>query len=47
MYTNIMIYIRVYDNESNAFSIKMGLHQGSELSQHIFTLAIDEITKGI
>jgi Reverse transcriptase (RNA-dependent DNA polymerase) len=38
---------RAYDGESNIFSIKIGLHQGSALSPYIFTLAMDEITKGI
>jgi Reverse transcriptase (RNA-dependent DNA polymerase) len=33
--------------ESDIFSIKIGLHQGSALSPYIFTLVMDEITKDI
>jgi Reverse transcriptase (RNA-dependent DNA polymerase) len=39
--------VRVYDGESNAFSIKIKLHQGSTLSSYIFTLVMDEVTKDI
>jgi Reverse transcriptase (RNA-dependent DNA polymerase) len=46
-YTNIMTYVRAYDGESDAFFIKMRLHQGSALSPYIFTLVMDEITKDI
>jgi hypothetical protein len=35
------------DGESDTFSIKIGLHQGSALSPYIFTLVMDEITKDI
>jgi Reverse transcriptase (RNA-dependent DNA polymerase) len=42
-----MTCARAYDGESNIFSIKIELHQGSALSPYIFTLAMDEITKGI
>jgi Reverse transcriptase (RNA-dependent DNA polymerase) len=47
MYTNVMTCVRACDGESDAFSIKIGLHQGSTLSQYIFTLVMDEITKDI
>jgi hypothetical protein len=47
MYTNIITYTRVCDDESEIFSIKIRLHQGSALSSYIFTLVIDEITKNI
>jgi hypothetical protein len=47
MYTNIMIYVRTCDGESDTLSIKIGLHQGSALSPYIFTLVMDEITKDI
>jgi hypothetical protein len=39
--------VRACDGESDAFLIKIGLHQGSALSQYIFTLVINEITKDI
>jgi Reverse transcriptase (RNA-dependent DNA polymerase) len=47
MYTNVVICVRACDGESDTFSIKIGLHQGSALSLYIFTLVIDEITKDI
>jgi Reverse transcriptase (RNA-dependent DNA polymerase) len=47
MYTNIVTCVRTCDGESNIFSIKIGLHQGSALSPYIFTLVMDEITKNI
>jgi hypothetical protein len=34
-------------DESDAFSIKIELHQESALSPYIFTLMIDEITRNI
>jgi Reverse transcriptase (RNA-dependent DNA polymerase) len=36
MYTDIVTCVRAYDDESDVFSIKIGLHQGSILSQNIF-----------
>jgi Reverse transcriptase (RNA-dependent DNA polymerase) len=47
MYTNVVTCVRVRDGESDAFSIKIGLHYGSALSPYIFTLAMDEITNDI
>jgi Reverse transcriptase (RNA-dependent DNA polymerase) len=47
MYTNIMTCIRACDGESDTFSIKIGLHQGSALNSYIFTLVMDEIIKDI
>jgi Reverse transcriptase (RNA-dependent DNA polymerase) len=47
MYTNVVTCVRACDSESNAFSIKIGLHQGSALNPYIFTLLMDEITKDI
>jgi hypothetical protein len=38
--------VRAYDGESDAFPIKIGLHQGSALCPYIFTLVMDE-TKDI
>jgi Reverse transcriptase (RNA-dependent DNA polymerase) len=47
MYTNVMTCIRACDGESDAFPIKIELHQGSALNLYIFTLVMDEITKDI
>jgi hypothetical protein len=47
MYTSVATCVRAYDNESDAFPIKIGLHQGSVLSSYILTLVINEITKDI
>jgi Reverse transcriptase (RNA-dependent DNA polymerase) len=47
MYINIMTHVRACDGESDTFSIKIGLHQGSALNPYIFTLVMDEITKDI
>jgi Reverse transcriptase (RNA-dependent DNA polymerase) len=47
MYTNVMTYVRACKGESDTFSIKIGLHQGSVLSPYIFTLVMDEITNDI
>jgi hypothetical protein len=45
MYTNIMACVRAYNDEFDVFPIKIGLHRGSALSQYIFTLVMDEITR--
>jgi Reverse transcriptase (RNA-dependent DNA polymerase) len=47
MYTNIVTCVRACNDESNTFSIKIELHQGSALNSYIFTLVMDEITKDI
>jgi Reverse transcriptase (RNA-dependent DNA polymerase) len=47
MYTNVVTCVRACDGESDTFSIKIGLHQGSALSPYIFTLVMNEITKDI
>jgi Reverse transcriptase (RNA-dependent DNA polymerase) len=47
MYTNIVACVRVCDSESDAFPIKIGLHQGSALSLYIFILVMNEITNDI
>jgi Reverse transcriptase (RNA-dependent DNA polymerase) len=47
MYTNIMTSVRTYNGESNAFLIKIGLHQRSALSPYIFTLVMDKVTNDI
>jgi Reverse transcriptase (RNA-dependent DNA polymerase) len=47
MYTNVVTCVRACDGESDTFSIKIELHQGSALSLYILTLVMDEITKDI
>jgi Reverse transcriptase (RNA-dependent DNA polymerase) len=47
MYTNVVTYVRTCDDESDIFSIKIGLHQGSALSSYIFILVMDDITNDI
>jgi hypothetical protein len=39
MYTNIVTCVKSCDGESDIFSIKIGLHQGSTLSSYIFHLS--------
>jgi hypothetical protein len=39
IYPNVVTYVRAYDGESDAFSIKIGLYQGLTLSQYIFYLS--------
>jgi hypothetical protein len=40
-----MACVRAYNDEFDVFHIKIGLHRGSALSQYIFTLVMDEITR--
>jgi Reverse transcriptase (RNA-dependent DNA polymerase) len=47
MYTNVVTCVRACDGESDIFSIKIRLHQGSAWISYIFTLVMDEITKDI
>jgi hypothetical protein len=47
MYTNVVTCVRTYDGESDAFPIKIGLHQWSALNLYIFTLVMDKIMKDI
>jgi Reverse transcriptase (RNA-dependent DNA polymerase) len=47
MYTNVVTCVRACDGESDTFSIKIELHQGSALSPYIFTLVMNENTKDI
>jgi Reverse transcriptase (RNA-dependent DNA polymerase) len=47
IYINIVICVKVCDSESDVFSIKIELYQGSALSPYIFTIMMNEITKDI
>ena len=39
--------VRIPGGATNDFYVGMGLHQGSALSHFLFTLVMDELTKGI
>jgi hypothetical protein len=47
MYINIVTCVRICDGESDVFSIKIKLYQGSALSLYILTLEMDVITNDI
>ena len=47
MYNNAVTSVRTCDGETDAFPIKIGLHQGSALSPYIFALVMDEVTRDI
>jgi hypothetical protein len=47
MYDNIVISVRTSDEDTNDFSINIGLHQGSALSPYLFALVMDEVTRDI
>jgi hypothetical protein len=47
MYDNIVTSVRTSDEDTNDFSINIGLHQGSVLSPYLFALVMDEVTRDI
>jgi len=47
MYEGGRTNVKMPGGVTNDFYIGMGLHQGSALSPFLFTLALDELTKGI
>jgi Reverse transcriptase (RNA-dependent DNA polymerase) len=47
MYINVVTCVRACDGESDTFSIKIRLHQGSALIPYIFILVMNEIIKNI
>ena len=47
MYDNVVTSVRTSDVDTDDFSIKIGLHQGSALSPYLFALVMDEVTRGI
>ena len=47
MYTNVVTRVRISDGDTNAFSIRIRLHQGSALSPYLFALVMDEVTRDI
>jgi len=47
MYNNVVTSVRTNDGNTDYFSIKIGLHQGSALSPYLFALVMDEVTRNI
>jgi Reverse transcriptase (RNA-dependent DNA polymerase) len=47
MYTNVVTCIKICDSESDVFSIKIRLHQGSTLSLYIFILVMDSVLQTV
>ena len=47
MYNNVVTRVRTSDGDTDDFSIRIGLHQGSALSPYLFALVMDEVTKDI
>ena len=47
MYNNVVTSVRTNDGNTDYFSIKIGLNQGSALSPHLFALVMDEVTRNI
>ena len=47
MYNNIVTSVRTNNGNTYYFLIKIGLHQGSALSPHLFVLVIDEVIRNI
>jgi len=47
MYEGGRARVRTQGGVSNDFVVSMGLHQGSALSPFLFTLVLDELTRGI
>jgi len=47
MYEEGRMSIRTLGGVTNDFYVGMGLHQGSALNPFLFTLVMDELTKGI
>ena len=47
IYNNVVTSVRTNDGNTDYFSIKIGLHQGSALSPYLFALVMDEVTRNI
>ena len=47
MYNNVVTRVRTSDGDTDDFSIRIGLHQGSALSPYLFALVMDEVTRDI
>ena len=47
MYNNAVTSVRTNDGITAYFPIKIGLHQGSDLSPYLFALVMDEVIRNI
>jgi hypothetical protein len=47
MYDNVETSVRTSDEDTNDFSINIGLHQESAPSPYLFALVMDEVIKEI
>nr|GEZ40761.1 hypothetical protein [Tanacetum cinerariifolium] len=47
MYMGVKTRVRTTMGNTEFFSVKVGLHQGSAISPYLFTLIIDELSRGI
>jgi hypothetical protein len=47
MYDNVVTSVRISDEDTNDFSISIGLHQRSALSPYLFGLVMDEVIRDI
>jgi hypothetical protein len=45
MYNNAMTSVQTNDGNTDYFTTKIGLHQGSALSPYLFALVMDEVTR--
>ena len=46
MYEGVATNVRIYGRLTDEFPITIGVHQGSDLSPFLFSIVMDEITKG-
>ena len=46
MYSGVRVRVRTLVGDTEDFPIDIGLHQGSALSPFLFTIIMDELTKG-
>ena len=46
-YNNVVTSIQTSDGDTDDFSIRIGLYQGSALSPYLFALVMDEVTRDI
>jgi hypothetical protein len=47
MYDNVVTSVRISDEDTNDFSISIGLHQRLALSPYLFALVMDEVIRDI
>ena len=47
MYDRVVTSVRTVGGYTEEFPIRIGLHQGSDLSPYLFTIVIDELIREI